>query len=151
MIWRGSLLDAKKEQKKRRNGFISYMGMIQDVHKMIKEDLQEIQRNLVIKRSDITKPSYNKVILLVPGLYISLFFLPWYNEKPDTVETRYKEIRYNKIPADITNFFSGRSQWNNLLCFVLFIDYWYNKISDQYNKQNFVVPRISLYWVSPVL
>ena len=36
----------------------------------------EIQRNLVIKRSDITKPSYNKVILLVPALYISLFFYP---------------------------------------------------------------------------
>ena len=35
-----------------------------------------IQWNLVIKRSDITKPSYNKVILLVPALYISLFFNP---------------------------------------------------------------------------
>ena len=35
-----------------------------------------IQWNLVIKRSDITKPSYNKVILLVPALYISLFFYP---------------------------------------------------------------------------
>ena len=33
-----------------------------------------IQWNLVIKRSDITKPSYNKVILLVSALYISLFF-----------------------------------------------------------------------------
>ena len=30
-----------------------------------------IQWNLVIKRSDITKPSYNKVILLV---FISVFF-----------------------------------------------------------------------------
>ena len=30
-----------------------------------------IQWNLVIKRSDITKPSYNKVNLLVPALYIS--------------------------------------------------------------------------------
>ena len=39
-------------------------------------DLYIIQWNLVIKRSDITKPSYNKVILLVPALYISLFFLP---------------------------------------------------------------------------
>ena len=29
----------------------------------------------------VTKPSYNKVILLVPALYI--FFLPWYIEKPD--------------------------------------------------------------------
>ena len=28
----------------------------------------------IIKRSDITKPSYNKEILLVPALYISLFF-----------------------------------------------------------------------------
>ena len=36
----------------------------------------QIQWNLVIKRSDITKPSYNKVILLVPALYISLFFYP---------------------------------------------------------------------------
>ena len=33
-----------------------------------------IQWNLIIKRSDITKPFYNKVILLVPALYISLFF-----------------------------------------------------------------------------
>ena len=35
-----------------------------------------VQWNLVIKRSDITKPSYNKVILLVPALYISSFFYP---------------------------------------------------------------------------
>ena len=35
-----------------------------------------IQWNLVIKRSDITKPSYNKVILWVPAFYISLFFNP---------------------------------------------------------------------------
>ena len=35
-----------------------------------------VQWNLVIKRSDITKPSYNKVILLVPTLYISLLFYP---------------------------------------------------------------------------
>ena len=35
-----------------------------------------VQWNLVIKRSDITKPCYNKVILLVPALYISLFFYP---------------------------------------------------------------------------
>ena len=35
-----------------------------------------LQWNLVIKRSDITKPSYNKVTLLVPALYISLFFYP---------------------------------------------------------------------------
>ena len=33
-----------------------------------------IQWNLVIKRSDITKSSYNKVILLVPALYISVFY-----------------------------------------------------------------------------
>ena len=32
-----------------------------------------VQWNLVIKRSDITKPSYNKVILLVQALYISVF------------------------------------------------------------------------------
>ena len=37
---------------------------------------QYIQWNLVIKRSDITKPSYNKVILLVPALYISFLFYP---------------------------------------------------------------------------
>ena len=35
-----------------------------------------VQWNLVIKRSDITKPSYNKVILLVPALYSSLFYYP---------------------------------------------------------------------------
>ena len=40
------------------------------------EKLKEIQWNLVTKRSDITKPSYNKVILLVPALNISLFFYP---------------------------------------------------------------------------
>ena len=42
----------------------------------------EIQWNLVIKRLDITKPSYNKVILVVPALYISSLFYR-YNEKPD--------------------------------------------------------------------
>ena len=31
---------------------------------------KELQWNLVMKRLDITKPSYNKVILLVPALYI---------------------------------------------------------------------------------
>ena len=36
----------------------------------------KIQWNLVITRSDITKSSYNEVILLVPALYISLFFYP---------------------------------------------------------------------------
>ena len=35
-----------------------------------------IQWNLVIKRSDIIIPSYNKVILLVPAFYISLCFYP---------------------------------------------------------------------------
>ena len=35
-----------------------------------------IQWNLIIKRSDITKPSYNKVIWLVPALCISLFSYP---------------------------------------------------------------------------
>ena len=33
-----------------------------------------IQWNLVIKRSDITKPSYNKVILLVPALIFLCYF-----------------------------------------------------------------------------
>ena len=37
---------------------------------------RQIQWNLVITRSDITKSSYNEVILLVPALYISLFFYP---------------------------------------------------------------------------
>ena len=32
-----------------------------------------VQWNLVITRSDITKFSYNEVILLVPALYISVF------------------------------------------------------------------------------
>ena len=41
-----------------------------------------VQWNLVIKRSDITKPSYNKVNLLAQ-LFINFFFLPRYNEKPD--------------------------------------------------------------------
>ena len=36
----------------------------------------EVQWNFIIKRSDITKPSYNKVILLVPALYSSLFLYP---------------------------------------------------------------------------
>ena len=49
-----------------------------------------IQWNLVIKRSDITKPSYNKVILLVPALYISLFFYP---EVPDIT----RNLIYNKV------------------------------------------------------
>ena len=35
-----------------------------------------LQWNLIIKRSGITKPSYNKVILQVPALYISLFVYP---------------------------------------------------------------------------
>ena len=35
-----------------------------------------VQWNLIIKRSDITKPSNNKVVLLVPALYISLFLYP---------------------------------------------------------------------------
>ena len=35
-----------------------------------------VQWNLVITRSDITKSSYNEVILLVPALYISLCFYP---------------------------------------------------------------------------
>ena len=33
-----------------------------------------VQWNLVIKRSKITKPSYNKVVLLVPALYIFVLF-----------------------------------------------------------------------------
>ena len=39
-------------------------------------DTFEIQWNLVIKRSDIRKPSYNKTILQVQALYISLLFHP---------------------------------------------------------------------------
>ena len=51
---------------------------------VLRQRLILIQWNLVIKRSDITKPSYNnlKVILLVPALYISLFLYPD-NEKPN--------------------------------------------------------------------
>ena len=45
--------------------------------------------------------------------------------------------------SDITNYILW-SQWINFICFALFIDYWYN-------KQNFPVPRTSLYWVSTVL
>ena len=41
-----------------------------------KDKSGSVQWNLVIKRLDITKPSYNKVILLVPTLYISLLFYP---------------------------------------------------------------------------
>ena len=39
-------------------------------------DFMHVQWNLVITRLDITKSSYNEVILLVPALYISLFFYP---------------------------------------------------------------------------
>ena len=49
------------------------------MHKQLTSTVQRsllVQWNLVIKRSDITKLSYNKVILLVPALYISLFFYP---------------------------------------------------------------------------
>ena len=63
------------------------------------------------------------------------YFLVFQNACPNltiTVETRYKEIWYNKV-SDITNSFLW-SQWNNLLCFLLFIDNWYNKISDITNK-----------------
>ena len=36
-----------------------------------------VQQNFVIKRSDITKPSYNRVILLVPAvLYFFMFLYP---------------------------------------------------------------------------
>ena len=48
----------------------------------------QLQWNLVIKRSDITKPSYNKVILLVPPLYISLFFYP---------DICYTDGAYNRV------------------------------------------------------
>ena len=34
----------------------------------------KVQWNIVIKNLDITKPSHNEVILLVPALYICLFF-----------------------------------------------------------------------------
>ena len=42
-----------------------------------------IQWKLVTKRSDITKPSYNTVILLVPAFYITLLFYSDLNKKPD--------------------------------------------------------------------
>ena len=37
----------------------------------------------------MTKPSYNKVNLLVPALYISLCFYPDYNEKPGITSNFY--------------------------------------------------------------
>ena len=54
---------------------VCYDDVVTPSHK-ISSCKSHIQWNLVIKRSDITKPSYNKVILLVPPLYISLFFPP---------------------------------------------------------------------------
>ena len=58
-----------------------------------------VQWNLVMKSSDITKPSYNKVILVVPALCISLFFSPWYNEKPDTRWFSWSQgPRHNEVP-----------------------------------------------------
>ena len=53
----------------------------------------------------------------------------FYGQKITTVETRYKEIWYNKIIGPITNRFFW-SQWNNLL-----IVYWLLI----YNKQNIVI------------
>ena len=51
---------------------------------------------------------------------LCFFFLQW--------KVLSKKRSDDKIP-DITKCFL-RSQWNHLLCFILFIDYWYNKISD---------------------
>ena len=58
-------------------------GKFNHSRKCLEVPIRKIQWNLVITRSDITISSYNEVILLVPALHISLFFLPWYNEKPD--------------------------------------------------------------------
>ena len=49
-----------------------------------------------------------------------------------TVETWYKEIWFHKIP-DTTDYFLW-SKWIKLLYFVLFIDYWHNKIFDVTTK-----------------
>ena len=37
-----------------------------------------VHRNLVVKRSDITKPCYNKVILFVPVTCVYLYFVFFY-------------------------------------------------------------------------
>ena len=42
-----------------------------------------MQWNLVIKRSDITKPSYNKVKFAGANSVHFLVSAPWYNKKPD--------------------------------------------------------------------
>ena len=71
-------------------------------------------------------------LICLPGCNLKCKMFIEYIAHGYTVETRYKEIWYNKI-SDITSYFL-RSQWNNFLCFVLFIDNWYNKISDITNK-----------------
>ena len=42
----------------------------------------QLQWNRVIKRSHVTKPSYNKLMLLVPALYTSLFLVTLMKKKP---------------------------------------------------------------------
>ena len=63
--------DKHKAKNSARNGQICYVHKCFGIFWNI-----PVQWNFIIKRSDITKPSYNKVILLVPALYISLFFYP---------------------------------------------------------------------------
>ena len=74
----------------------------------------QLQWNLVIKRSDITKPSYNKVIFLVPALYIYLFFYPDmmrnlikqgnFHGPKDLVITRFHCININSDPIHNTSY-----------------------------------------------
>ena len=47
----------------------------QEIAKSVIIIILKVQWNLVIKRSDIAKPSYKKVIWVVPTLYIPLFFI----------------------------------------------------------------------------
>ena len=66
-----------------------------------------------------------------------------------TAMWNWKRSDVHITKPDIINYFF-QSQWIYLLCFVLFFGYWYDKISE-YNKQNFMVPRIffilSLYCI----
>ena len=73
---------------------------------------------------------YNTLSFTIPYRYIKC-----------TVETRYKEIWYNK------EFFSVPMKSVVLICNVMFIDNWYNKIPD---ITNIPIPRTSLYRLSTV-
>ena len=59
-----------------------------------------IQWNLVIKRSDITKPSYKQGNFAGPSSLYFFVFVPWYNEKPDITRSFSwsRGPRYNEVP-----------------------------------------------------